>query len=287
MTARPSHVLVFGAGGLLGRSVVTACEAQGVLVSGATRERCDISSAEEVLQLCRETDADLIINAAAATDVDRCELEPEYAWRANTLGPRVLAQAAAQTGAHLVHISTDYVFPGDGGAPYNELASPAPGTVYGQSKLAGEQAVLSTLAKGVVIRTSWLFGPGGRNFVSHMPNLLKRRGALAAVADQWSSPTNAADLADWLLDHAKLATGGVYHVVNPDRVSYFEVGLLTARCLGLEESVVSPAPSVALARPATRPTDSALTSIALPAEGLPPLRSFPEAYASFVAELFP
>jgi dTDP-4-dehydrorhamnose reductase len=238
---------------------------------------------DAVLRACREEHPQLIVNAAAATDVDRCEREPAYASRANALGPRHLALAALEVGARLCHVSTDYVFSGERkeGA-YNELDPPHPLSIYGRSKLEGERAVLRVLPRAVIVRTAWLFGAGGRNFVSHMAELLSERGQLTVVSDQWSSPTYAPDLAAWILENAERAAGGVYHVVNQGSPSYFDVARLTAKLLGLDEEHVSPQSSTALERAAPRPRRTPLESIALPAGGLPLLRGFDAAYRAYI-----
>ena len=280
MTGR---ILAFGAAGLLGRSLVSTAREAGYEVFGCDLPECDIARTQDVEARFREVRPEIAINAAAITDVDLCEREPALAYRANALGPLVLAREAARAGARLVHVSTDYVFSGTKGAPYDEMDEPGPLSVYARSKLEGERAVLE-VAKGaaIVVRTAWLFGPGGKSFVSRIPALLRERGAIEAVSDQVSSPTYAPDLARALLGLAEVAAGRLYHVANSGAASYYDVALEAARLLGLEASRVRPIASAALPRLARRPAATPLASVALGAEGIAPLRGWREAFRDYV-----
>jgi dTDP-4-dehydrorhamnose reductase len=283
----PLTVAIFGAGGLLGRALERACAAAGDRVHAFARADCDIARAAAVAPLLAAVRPDVVFNAAAATDVDRCEREAVYAFCANALGPRNLAIAALRLDppARLVHVSTDYVFSGEKGSPYDELDEPHPLSVYGRSKREGERAVLAASPHHIVARTAWLYGPGGKSFVAKIPEILRANGEIAAVDDQWSSPTLAADAAGALRALAERAAGGLYHVANAGRASYFEVALAAAKALGIEPCRVRPQPSGALVRPAARPRATPLVSLALPAEGFAPLRPWEEAYVEYVRAL--
>jgi dTDP-4-dehydrorhamnose reductase len=271
-------VLVLGAGGLLGRAMLEACAEAGREAVGLPRAACDIAAPGAVARALAESGATFCVNAAAATDVDRCEGDPAWGWRVNALGPRLVARACRGAGARCVHVSTDYVFDGDKGAPYDESDAPTPLSAYARSKLEGERAVLSEQPEALVLRTAWLFGPGGHNFVSQMPRLLRERGRVDAVCDQWSSPTAAADLAAWIVANAGRAAGGVYHTVNGGALSYADVARVIADALGLDPATcVGEVSAATLTRAARRPRTTALISAALPAEGLPQLRPAREA----------
>lgn len=276
-------VAIFGAGGLLGRALVERCAAVGDRVLAFPREQCDVASLAEVRAALRGHGAiDAIFNAAAATDVDRCEREPLYAFRGNVLGARVLAALGREVAARVVHVSTDYVFSGEKNSPYDELDEPRPLSVYARSKLEGERAVLAADPAHMVARTAWLYGAGGKSFVSKIPAMLREKGELVAIADQWSSPTYARDAAAVLRVLADRAAGGLYHVANGGRASYHEVALEAARALGIDERNVRPQPAAAVPRPAARPRATPLASLALAAEGFAALRPWAEAYREFV-----
>lgn len=281
MTA-PGTTLVFGAGGLLGRGLVRACEKSGRRCHAVPHSACDIAEPADVARAFA-CEPELAINAAGLTDVDRCEREPVVAYRVNALGPRVLERAAAACGARLVHVSTDYVFSGDtGGGPYTELDAPGPRSVYGRTKLLGEQACLEGPSDAAVIRTSWLFGAGGKSFGSRLPWLLRERGRVSVVSDQVGSPTSAEDLADWIVRQAHALMGGLYHVVNEGAATYVDLALRAADRLGLDAARVEPVSGHAFAHQAPRPRYSALATVALPAEGLPGLRPWTAAYDAYL-----
>jgi dTDP-4-dehydrorhamnose reductase len=178
---------------------------------------------------------DVVVNAAAFTQVDRCESERELAYRANATGPRVLAEACAEAGSRLVHVSTDYVFPGDAKVPYREDDLTGPGSVYGATKLAGEEFVRGVSAEYLVVRTSWVFGEG-RNFIAAILDQGRARrdgrasGPLTVVDDQQGRPTYAEDLAEALLGLVEQRAGGLYHVANAGVASWWE---LARECLDL------------------------------------------------------
>ncbi len=277
------RAVVFGAGGLLGRELARTLAVGANKVQALLREECDIASAAAVERAIADLAPDVLFNAAAYTDVDGAERDPRRAYAANALGPAVLAAYARAHGARLVHVSTDYVFAGDRETPYTELDRPAPrGGVYALSKLAGEEAALGSGADAIVVRTAWVFGPGGKNFVSRMPALLREGRLREAVEDQWSSPTLASDLAPKLVELALRAGGRLFHVVNPGAPSYLDVARLIASQLGLDAYAIGGVAGATLARAAPRPRYSALESLALPAEGFASLRPFEDAVEAFV-----
>ena len=251
--------LVLGGAGMLGQAVVAAARARGWDAVGLSREQADVTDRGRLLACARELRPEVIVNCAAFTQVDACEAEPERAFAVNDEGVAHAAAAAASAGARLVHLSTEYVFDGEARAPYREDAPPAPRSVYGRSKLAGEQRALA--ADGaLVVRTSWLFGPGGANFVAAMAGLLAAgRLPLRVVRDQEGCPTYAPFLAAALLDLVRLGAAGIVHYRNRGPVSWYAFAVEIARLWGGPEAVeVVPITTAEIARPAPRPAYSVL-----------------------------
>ena len=209
-----------------------------------------------------------VINAAAWTAVDAAETDPDGAARANRDGPARLARLCAEAGIPLIHVSTDYVFDGDKGAPYVETDETGPTGVYGATKLAGEQAVLAACPRGIVVRTAWVYSATGKNFVRTMLTLGKTRDHLRVVADQRGCPTAAADLADVVLGIARAATGGwrdeyagVFHSCGTGETTWHgfaEAIFAEAARHGSSVPTVEPITTAEFPTPAKRPADSRL-----------------------------
>lgn len=210
-------ILLTGANGQVGWEVARRAPALGQELIALDRCGLDISDAGAVAQILESSGADLVINAAAYTAVDRAEQEPELAYAVNRDGPACLAAACARLGIALLHLSTDYVFDGSKPGPYREADPVAPLGVYGGSKWAGEEAVRGVLAAHLILRVSWVFGPHGHNFVKTILRLARERDTLRVVADQHGCPTCAPDIADVLLALAgRIGAGqelawGTYH----------------------------------------------------------------------------
>ena len=211
----------------------------------------------------------LILHLAAMTSVDACERDPDAAFRANALGSSHVARAARQAGALLVALSTDYVFDGLKGAPNHEFDRPAPLSVYGASKLAGEREVRTLAPEHLVVRTSWVFGAGD-DFVSGAIRSLAAGGETGAITDLLGSPTYVVHLAERLVPLALSDVRGVVHLGGPERTSFFDL-LARARELGGLEGELVEQKSDDLGRPAPRPMDSSLTSLVAEGTGLPPM----------------
>ena len=230
----------------------------------------DISNRDSVWRAVEAFRPDYIINAAAYTAVDKAESDAERAFAVNRDGARHLAEAAEATGAAMLHISTDYVFDGAGGAPYDEAAPTAPQNIYGASKLAGEQAVLATCRRAVMMRTSWVFGAHGQNFVKTMLRLGRERDSLGIVADQYGAPTAAADIAAALITIIRRHTpgqlaerAGIYHYCGSPYASWFEFAetiFAEAAAQGVLAKIpaVKPLATADYPTPAKRPADSRL-----------------------------
>ena len=258
MTAAASgaggRAVVLGAAGQLGREVADELRRRGVDVLAADRQRADITDTQATAALAVRFDAAAVYNCAAYTNVDGCESEPEAALEINGRAPARLA-AALPRACRLIHVSTDYVFDGRGRRPYREGDPTAPGTAYGRSKLDAEQAVAD--AGGLVVRTSWVFGPEGRNFVSAIAARLGRGEPLRVVSDQIGCPTYAPYLARALVDLQAAGAAGIVHYCNVPATSWHGFAIAIVGALGLNAEV-EPIATADLPRPAVRPAYSVL-----------------------------
>jgi dTDP-4-dehydrorhamnose reductase len=256
----PGTWLVTGAGGMLGRDMVTALRHRGDHVTGLARNDLDVADEGAVHGAVRRLRPAVVVNCAAWTSVDDAEAHEEEALAVNGRGAAHVAAACADSGARLVHVSTDYVFGGDGRSPYAEDDAPAPRTAYGRTKLAGERAVLGLLPDaGYVVRTAWLYGAHGQNFVSTMIRLAGQRPTVDVVADQRGQPTWTADVAAQVIALAATgATPGIYHATSSGETSWFGLAQEVFGLLGASPSRVRPVTSEAFPRPAPRPAYSVL-----------------------------
>jgi dTDP-4-dehydrorhamnose reductase len=277
------RILVTGADGQLGVELVRALAAHGELIP-STLADLDITHPG-----CPDRIATLqpgwVVHAAAETDVDGCEREPERAMAVNAEGTRRVAEGCRRSGAGLVYVSTDYVFDGQKGSGYAEWDPPAPPNVYGCSKLEGERAVRMVAAHWTIVRTAWLYGLHGRNFVKTILGRAAAGEPLRVVDDQVGSPTYAADLADAVALLLSRGRTGIYHVTNSGACSWYEFAREILRLAGFDPITVAPITSEQLNRPARRPGYSALENAAWQAVGFPPLRSWREALAAMLSSL--
>jgi dTDP-4-dehydrorhamnose reductase len=267
------RLLVTGAGGMLGQDVVRAAEADGDEVIALARGDLDVTDERAVAAALSDEHVDAVINCAAWTDVDGAESDPDGADAVNAQGAENVANAAAHVGARLVHVSTDYVFDGDRSADepaYVESDVPGPRSVYGASKLAGEEAVTAADGSHAIVRASWLFGVGGRNFVATMLTLGADRDEVTVVDDQIGCPTATAHLAPALLALARDADAqGIFHVAGSGRCSWRDLAAETFRQAGIACRVL-PCTTAEMPRPAPRPPYRALASARDDAPLLPP-----------------
>lgn len=248
------RAVVLGAAGQLGREVADELRRRGANVLAADRRCADITDTQATAALAARFGAAAVYNCAACTDVDGCESEPETALEINGRAPARLA-AALPRACRLIHVSTDYVFDGRGRRPYREDDETAPGTAYGRSKLDAEQAVAD--AGGLVVRTSWVFGPEGRNFVSAIAARLGRGEPLRVVSDQIGCPTYAPYLARALVDLQAAGAAGIVHYCNVPATSWHGFAIAIVGALGLNADVAQVA-TADLPRPAVRPAYSVL-----------------------------
>ncbi|MEU7871334.1 dTDP-4-dehydrorhamnose reductase [Dactylosporangium sp. NPDC049140] len=267
-----TRFLVTGAGGMLGRDLLAVLD--GREVTAATRAELDITDAAQVRSVVEGHD--VVLNAAAWTDVDGAEADEAGATAVNGTGVAVLAAGCAAAGARLVHVSTDYVFPGDAAEPYAEDAPTAPINAYGRSKLVGERAVLDALpGTGYVVRTAWLYGEHGRSFVRTMLQLARERDFVEVVDDQVGQPTWSRDLAERLVALAESgAPAGVYHGTASGRVSWHGLAEAVFAESGHDPARVRRTTSAAYVRPARRPAFSVLGHERWAGAGLAPMRDW-------------
>jgi dTDP-4-dehydrorhamnose reductase len=270
------RVLVTGAGGQLGRELIEAFDGHDVVA--ADRARLDVGDRDEALSAITTIEPDAVVNAGAWTAVDACEADPDRAWRDNALAVRHLAEACRLAGAHLVQVSTDYVFDGTKTEPYVEWDPVAPASVYGASKLGGEREALG-LAGATVVRTSWVCGRYGSNMVKTILRVAAERDELAFVDDQRGHPTFADDLASMIARLVVERRPGLFHVTNQGAVSWYEFAQAVLTAGGHDPDRVRPIATADLdpPRPAPRPTNSVLDNAALRLSGVPLLPAFEEA----------
>jgi dTDP-4-dehydrorhamnose reductase len=281
------RVLVTGAGGQLGIDVVATCGGAGDDVYAVERGGLDIGDRSAVLGAVTSLQPDVVINCAAWTAVDACEADRDRALLVNGTAVRWLAEACGRTGAHLVQVSTDYVFDGTLDRPYHEHDIPNPQSAYGWSKLQGELEALALGPSASVVRTSWVCGVHGSNMVKTIMRLAAERPELAFVDDQVGHPTFTQDLAPALRRIALDRLSGVVHVTNQGACSWYDFACNVVVAMGRDPKMVRPVATVDLQppRPAARPANSVLENRVMAAAGLPPLRDHREALNDTVSFL--
>ena len=276
-------VLITGAAGLVGAALTRHCRASGDEVLAFDREGLDITDERAVREAFKSLRPDAAVNCAAWTDVDGCELDPQRAILVNSQGVETLATAARLVGASFVTVSTDYVF--DGRREnyfYTQRDDPHPLSAYGAAKLEGERRAQSASARTSVVRTGWVFGAGGRNFLATVVERARRGEHLRAISDSYGTPTYAPDLAARLRELAGMDLPGVYHVVNAgEGASYEGFARAALQAAGLHDAQIEAVQTDSLHRPAPRPRNSRLRCLLSEALGLPPLRDWRAALAEY------
>lgn len=274
-------VVVTGAKGQLGTDLVHLLADKGYEVYGYGREELDITNFDQVKQVITEIRPDVVIHAAAYTKVDLAESEPDQAFLINAYGTRNVVVASEAVGAKLVYISTDYVFDGTATTPYNEFAPTNPLSVYGKSKLLGEQYVRDLHSKFFIVRTSWVYGKHGNNFVKTMLKLAQERDELMVVHDQIGCPTYTVDLANCILELIQTEKYGIYHVSNSGHCSWYEFAKAIFEEAGIEIKV-NPCTTKDFPRPAPRPAYSVFEHMALRLNGFKEMPHWRESLKNFV-----
>jgi dTDP-4-dehydrorhamnose reductase len=278
---------VTGASGQLGGELPAALAGDDIIPG--TRPDFDLTDERSVRQAIEGANPAVVVHAGAYTDVDGCERDPERAYRTNALGTRYVALAAREVGAALVYVSTDYVFDGRKGEPYLEWDEPNPLSVYGRSKLGGEQEALTLHDRCYVVRTSWVYSPRGRNFVRTMLRLGGERPEITVVDDEVGGPTLASDLATAIAQLARRNVYGIYHFANAGACSRYELARRAIERAGLAAKVVPVSTDQYLRHnplPARRPAQSTLRNLAGAALGIE-LRPWEAALDAFVSSHVP
>lgn len=278
------RVLVFGAAGQVGEELVVAARGASHQVTALSRQDHDITDALATRRRILDGKFDVVYNAAAYTAVDRAESQPELAEAINAVAPGVIAAACAEAGSRLVHYSTDYVFDGAALAPIPEDAPVSPLGAYGWSKLRGEEAVRASGAAAYVVRTAWLYGLRGNNFIRTVLRVTRERGEMRVVDDQRGSPSWARDLARASLRLPQAGPPGIYHLTNAGECTWYELACAVVERAGVV-AVIHPITTAEYPTPARRPSYSVLDNRRWRDLGEPPLRGWEDALTEFLDAL--
>ncbi|WP_377348621.1 dTDP-4-dehydrorhamnose reductase [Pontibacillus salicampi] len=272
-------IVVTGANGQLGKRLVNQLKQKHTVV-GLGKEELNVTNKDEIDYQLAAIKPELIIHAAAYTAVDLCEVNRVLAFDVNSLGAGYVAQAAQSIGARMIYISSDYVFDGYKGVPYVEEDIPRPLSIYGLSKKLGEQLTMMS-GNFMVVRTSWLYGHGGKNFVTTMLRLARAQQPISVVHDQFGSPTYINDLVD-AIEYMLAAPCGVYHVTNSGSCSWYEFAEHIWREAGYNPEMITPISTSEYGAKAVRPAYSVLATSKLVQTGLSELRQWDQALTDFV-----
>ncbi|WP_223065897.1 dTDP-4-dehydrorhamnose reductase [Paenibacillus caui] len=283
-------VLITGANGQLGRDTTIVFEAAGHTVLACDRDKLDITDQQQCEEVVADFKPDAVLHCAAYTAVDAAESDIDGAYLLNAAGTRNVAVAAEKCGAKMVYISTDYVFDGLAEQPYQEYDAAKPRTVYGKSKLAGEMLVQSLSSRYFIVRTSWVYGIYGSNFVKTIMRYAQEKPVLKVVDDQIGSPTYTVDLAHFLLELALTEKYGIYHASNSGACSWYEFtqAILeeAKELLGLSVTAgLVPCTTEEYPRPAPRPRNSVLEHLSIRTNGFKDIRPWREGLRDFLKEL--
>lgn len=282
-----SRILVIGAKGMLGRDLVKVLRSSAYRneVTGWDLEEIDIQKEGETIGKIKDFSPEIVVNAAAFTDVDASETFVEKVFAINAEGMKHVALGALRCGAKVVYISTDYIFDGKKGEPYIETDHPNPLNTYGESKLKGERYVQELVEDGLIIRTQWLFGEHGKNFVTSILKLAKEKDSLSIVNDQIGSPTYTIDLSKAMAEIIQRDLKGIFHVTNQDCCSWFEFAETIFQLMGIKDVKLIPISSEQLDRKARRPAYSVLSNQKLERETGIKLRSWKEALKDYLISM--
>jgi len=271
-------MLVTGSKGQLGKELLKIYSDQNI--TGVDIDEMDITNAEQTVNLIRELNPDIVIHAAAMTDVDGCEKNIEAAYKVNTLGTRNVALACQKANSEMVYVSTDFVFAGDKDENYNEFDIPSPLSIYGKSKLEGEKLVKELLNRFYIVRTAWLYGDG-HNFVKTMLSLAENNDSLSIVSDQQGTPTYAKDLAIAISKIIDSGLYGTYHASNNGSCSWYDFAkkIFEIKDIDIE---VNPTTAEEFGSPAERPAYSVMDNFALESQGIYKMRDWEEALKDYL-----
>ncbi len=277
-------IIITGANGMVARATAAHCRNIGDEVFALSREDLDIAERPAVFELVDALKPDAILNCAAYTDVDGSESNSHRCFSVNSAGPETLAMAARRVDARFVTISTDYVFDGHQDGFYDQRDTPAPESIYGASKLEGEIRVRDSYARSIIVRTGWIYGAGGTNFLSVLPDLLAEGKTVKAIFDSYGTPTFANDLAKRLRELAELDLPCIFHVTNSGPgTSYAGFAEKVCDLKGFDRGQLESAAAASLRRPAPRPLNSRLACLFSERFGLAPLPNWEDALTLFLA----
>ncbi len=278
-------ILVTGANGMVGKAVIAYCKESGDAVKGLNRDQLDISDGEQVTSIVTAENPDAIINCAAYTDVDGSETNQELCWSVNATGVENLALAARKINCSFLTVSTDYVFDGGKDGFYTQRDTPNPVNYYGKAKLEGERLASYAYARSIVVRTGWVFGKKGSNFLSSMHKLLGTGNRIRAIEDSYGTPTFAGDLAARMRRLIEIDLPLTYHVVNSgSRTSFYEFALEVCEINQLDKSLVEGSLADSLQRPAKRPVNSSLECLYSAYSGIEPMPGWQESLRLFIEQ---
>lgn len=281
-------VLVTGAAGQLGADVVELLHSQGHEVLGCDRNELDITDQAQCIQVIGQYQPETIIHCAAYTAVDAAETDIDGAYKVNAVGTRNIAVAAEKIGSKLIYISTDYVFDGTSSESYHEYDNTNPQSIYGKSKRAGEVLVQSLSTRYFIVRTSWVYGAHGNNFVKTMLRLGQEKPSLKVVHDQKGSPTYTVDLAKFLIQLMETEKYGIYHASNSESCTWFEfTQAIFEEAAELGVAIIAkpePCTTAEFPRPAHRPANSVMEHLSIRTNDLQDLRPWREGLRQFLAE---
>jgi len=290
------NILITGISGMLGVDLYRSLREENEVVGFDVRDfpsvsfsppiihKIDITNLGKLKNFFYQLSPDIVIHTAAYTDVDGCEKDPDKAYKINALGTRNVALACQEIKASLMYISTDFVFRGDKNEPYIEFDGPSPLSIYGKSKLAGENYVKAFLNRYFIVRTSWLYGRYGKNFVETILNLAQEKGELTVVDDQLGSPTFTIDLAEKIKILIKTELYGTYHITNSGSCSWYEFAKEILKLADIKGTKIKPITSKELRRPAPRPKFSVLKNYCLKLSMGNSMREWREALKEYMSE---
>jgi len=273
-------IMIIGSEGMLGHDLVDVLSVEHE-ISTTTIDTLDITDIDKTIKTVKKNNPDVLVHAAAFTDVDGSESNPDLAYKVNAIGTRNVAVACKEANCAMVYICTDYVFDGTGTKPYREYDQTKPLGVYGKTKHVGEVYVRDILDKFYVVRTAWLYGYHGPNFVSTMLKLAENNSTINVVNDQVGSPTYTVDLANAIARIIKRPAYGIYHVTNSEQCSWYDFAREIFTQAGIEVNV-KPVTTEEFPRPAPRPKYSVLEHYSWKMEGYPEMRSYKEALADYL-----
>jgi dTDP-4-dehydrorhamnose reductase len=276
-------VLIIGSEGMLGHDLVDILSAENE-ISTTTIDTLDITDINKTIETVKSFNPDVVVHAAAFTDVDGSETNEDLAYKVNVIGTRNVAVACNEVDAALVYICTDYVFDGTKGTPYQEYDQTNPLGVYGKTKYLGEVYIRDILNKFYIVRTSWLYGFHGPNFITTMLKLAGKMDSISVVADQIGSPTYTVDLATSIAELVKKPAYGIYHITNSDHCSWYEYAQEIFEIAGIDIEV-NPVSTEEFGSPAPRPKYSVLENYNWKMEGFSKIRSYKDALREYMDSL--